>query len=176
MVEQRMERPTALIVCVSEHHGNTHRVANAMAKVLGADVVEPEIVDLDELRRFDLVGFGSGIYFGVVHPRLGELIDRLPPGDGQSVFTFSTSGMFLLPWLGTADIRHGLGGRHYEVLGDFNCRGLDTVGPLRFIGGVNRGHPDASDLERATAFAHDMRHRAKSQPRTRARIGGSRQP
>ena len=128
----------ALIVCVSESHGNTLRVAESMAVVLRVDVIEPEAVDRDLPSRYDLVGFGSGIYFMSVHHRLLDLVGRLPPGDGRCAFTFSTSGTVLIPWLGTSGARDRLREQGYRVLGDFNCRGLDTAGPLRLIGGINR--------------------------------------
>ncbi|MEJ8646009.1 hypothetical protein WKI68_41900 [Streptomyces sp. MS1.HAVA.3] len=48
-----------VIVCVSVSHGNTRRVADTMASVLGAKVVAPEEVDLGELAGADVVGFGS---------------------------------------------------------------------------------------------------------------------
>ncbi len=147
-----------LIVCVSESHGNTRRVAEAIGAELDADVVEPE--DVDDIGRYDLIGFGSGIYFGSVHYRLLDLVDRIPTGGGRGAFTFSTSGSFLLPWLGTTGVRDRLQKRGYHMLGDFNCRGFDTVGPLRLIGGLNRGRPDDRDLARAAAFARDIRSRA----------------
>ena len=156
MTEKRAVPPRALIVCASRHHGNTHKVAVAMAKAFGAQVVEPEAVAISDVRDYDVLGFGSGIYFGVSDPELIDLVDRLPPGAGQPVFTFSTSGSFLLPTLGTSHLRNRLRDRHYDVVGDFNCRGLDTVGLLRFIGGVNRGRPDERDLDRATDFAEDV--------------------
>lgn len=152
--------PKALIVCVSESHGNTRRVAETIGLVLGAEVVEPEAVAVDELSRYDLIGFGSGIYFMSVHYRLVDLVNRLPPGDGQCAFTFSTSGTFLMPWLGTTGVRDRLRKMDYQLLGDFNCRGLDTVGPLCLIGGLNRGRPNAHDLERAEQFARDLRSNA----------------
>ena len=160
--------PRALIVCVSESHGNTRRVADAIGQVLGADVVEPEAVAVDDLGRYDLIGFGSGIYFMSVHHRLVDLVNRLPPGDGTCAFTFSTSGTFLVPWLGTTGVRDRLRALDYRLLGDFNCRGLDTVGPLCLIGGLNRGRPDGRDLERAERFARDLRANA-------ARIGPDRE-
>jgi hypothetical protein len=67
-------------------------VADRMVEVLGAEVVEPEAVDVETLGDYDLVGFGSGIYFMAVHPRLWKLVRRLPRGDGIRVFTFFTSG------------------------------------------------------------------------------------
>ena len=147
----------ALVVCVSRSHGNTRRVADAIAGELGADVIEPEDVVPGELDRYDVVGFGSGIYFSTVDRRLRHLVDHLPRGDGRCAFTFSTSGTFLVPWRGVSGMRNRLRDRGYHLVGDFNCRGLDTVGPLRFVGGLNRGRPDADDIARAEAFARDLR-------------------
>ena len=168
MDEDREDGPRALIVCVSEHHGNTHKVAMAMAEALGAEVVEPEQVDLTELHRYDVIGFGSGIYFGVPDQRLARLIGRMPHGAGRATFTFTTSGARLIPWMGMSNVRSRLRARGYKVLGDFNCRGFDTVGPLRFFGGVNKGRPNFADLSRAARFAREMRVRATTaSPTTR---------
>jgi hypothetical protein len=49
-----------------------------MSEVLDAEVVERESVDPETTREFDLVGFGSGIYYMAVHARLRNLIRRLP--------------------------------------------------------------------------------------------------
>ena len=67
-----------LIGCVSTSHGNTRRIADRMSEVLDAEVVERESVDPETTREFDLVGFGSGIYYMAVHARLRNLIRRLP--------------------------------------------------------------------------------------------------
>jgi len=158
----------SLIVCVSISNGNTRRVADRMAEVLGAQVVEPEAVDLATLHDYDLVGFGSGIYFNKVHSRLRRLIGRLPHVDGGRGFTFFTSGAPELPLVGySRPIRHQLASTGFEVLDSFSCRGLDTVGPLRFIGGLNKGRPNDRDLDRAAAFAQRLQERvtrSKSAP------------
>ena len=39
----------SLIICISTSHGNTRRVADRIAEVLHADVVEPEAVDPEML-------------------------------------------------------------------------------------------------------------------------------
>ena len=54
-------------------------------------------------------------------------------------------------------IRRELAAKGFRDLGSFSCRGLDTVGPLRFVGGVNKGRPDADDLDQAAAFAVKLR-------------------
>ncbi len=150
----------SLIVCTSKSHGNTRRVADRMAEVLGAEVVDPESVDPGKLGEYDLVGFGSGIYYMAFDPRVKRLIRRLPDVDGVRAFTFFTSGAREIPLLDyTKPIRNPLAGKGFELLDTFSCRGFDTVGPFGFIGGINRGRPDDRDLDRAAAFAERLRKR-----------------
>jgi flavodoxin len=156
----------SLIVCVSISHGNTRRVADRMAEVLDAEVVDPESVDPDRLGEYDLVGFGSGIYFMAVHARLRNLIRGLPHVDDVRAFTFFTSGAREIPLLGyNKSVRNRLESKGFQVLDSFSCRGFDTVGPFGFIGGINKGRPDDHDLDRAAAFAARLRKRVTgSQP------------
>jgi hypothetical protein len=42
------------------------------------------------------------------------------------------------------------------IIGEFACRGFDSWGPLFLIGGLNRHHPDARDLEQARQFARRL--------------------
>jgi flavodoxin len=150
----------SLIVCVSKSHGNTRRVADRMAEVLDAEVVEPESVDPQTLREYDLVGFGSGIYYMSVDSRLPKLIRRLPQVRGIRAFTFFTSGAREIPLLDyNKPVRNQLASKGFQVLDSFSCRGFDTVGPFRFIGGINRGRPNDHDLERAAEFAARLRKR-----------------
>ncbi len=150
----------SLIVCASKSHGSTRRVADRMAEVLGAEVVDPESVDPATLREYDLVGFGSGIYYMAFDARIRQLIRRLPDVDGVRAFTFFTSGAREIPLLDyTKPVRNKLAGKGFEVLGSFSCRGFDTVGPFGFIGGINRGRPNNHDLDRAAAFAERLRKR-----------------
>ncbi len=150
----------SLIVCVSKSHGNTRRVADRMAEVLGAEVVEPESADPEKFREYDLVGFGSGIYYMAFDARLRDLIRRLPQVDGVRAFIFFTSGARTLPLVNyTTPTRKALSARGFEVLDSFSCRGFDTVGPFGLIGGINRGRPDDRDLDRAAAFAQHLHKR-----------------
>lgn len=153
----------SLIVCVSISHGNTRKVADAIASRLGATVVEPEEVDLDRLIDYDLIGFGSGIYGWAVHPRLTSLVSRLAPVDGQKAFVFATRGAPELPcWPPTRATSQRLAAKGFDVIGSFSCRGLDTWGPLQLIGGVNKGRPSHADLAHARAFADGIRDRMEA--------------
>jgi len=152
----------SLIICASKSHGNTRRVADRMAEALDAEVVTPGSVDPEKLREYDLVGFGSGIYYMTVDPTLRDLIRQLPVVDPAvdqvRAFTFFTTGAREIPLLGYhKPIRKQLESKGFEVIGSFTCRGWDTVGPFGFIGGINRGRPDDYDLDRAAAFAARLR-------------------
>jgi len=152
----------SLIICVSKSHGNTRRIADRIAEALDAEVVEPESVDPEKLREYDLVGFGSGIYYMTVDARLRNLIRRLPRVHGIRAFTFFTSGARAIPLLDyNKPVRNQLASKGFEVLGSFSCRGFDTAGPFGFIGGINRGRPNDHDLDRAAAFAAHLRKRAE---------------
>ncbi|MFE2959414.1 flavodoxin family protein [Nocardia tengchongensis] len=138
-----------LIVCVSVSHGNTRKVAEVMGAALGARVVEPEEVTAAELGEYDLVGFGSGIFSMAFHPRLREFIKALPEGPRGRAFVFATSGFPVL----MAPMTRLLGRRGFEVVDTFSVRALDTFAPLKLVGGINKGRPDAGDLDAARAFA-----------------------
>jgi flavodoxin len=147
-----------LIVYVSVHHNNTEKIARVFANTLEADMKNPEQIDSNSLSVYDLIGFGSGIYFFKHHKSLLEFANRLPQSKNKKVFIFSTSGITKIKVL----IRHGplktiLQSKGFEVIGEFNCAGFDTVGPLRIIGGINKGRPNDEDLKEAEAFAKNLK-------------------
>ncbi|QES51869.1 flavodoxin [Streptomyces venezuelae] len=147
----------AVIVCASVSHGNTRRVADAMAQVLGAKVVSPEQADLAELAGAELVGFGSGVFYSRLHPRLTDFVKALPTGRGRA-FVFATSGLPEIPPAPfTRPLVRLLEGKGFEVDGSFSCRAFDTWAPFRLIGGINRQRPNAGDLAAARAFAERLR-------------------
>lgn len=144
----------ALIICVSVSHGNSAAVARAMASALGAEVREPEEVEPHTLAQYDVVGFGSGIFYATHHRRLRDYVEHLPLGNGRRAFVFTTSGRGRAQsWWGQRTLETVLHDKGYDVVGSFDCRGYDTWWPLRLVGGLNKGHPDALDLSHAYDFA-----------------------
>lgn len=150
----------SLVVVASVHHGNTARVAAAIAEVLGADVAAAGDVTPERLARYDVVGFGSGVYYGQMHESLFGLVRGLPDAGVASAsaatrpaFVFSTSGLPCLARVWHAPLERLLVRKGFDVVGTFACRGFDTWGPLWLTGGLNRRHPDDRDLARARDFA-----------------------
>ena len=147
-----------LIVYVSVHHNNTEKIARIFANSLKADMKNLEQIDSNSLSTYDLIGFGSGIYFFKHHKSLLEFANRLPQSKNKKAFIFSTSGITRIKVL----IRHGplktiLQSKGFEVIGEFNCAGFDTVGPLRIIGGLNKGRPNDEDFKQAESFAKNLK-------------------
>lgn len=153
-----------LVICKSVHHGNTARVAERIASVLDAEIAAPEAVSSARLDAYDLIGFGSGVYYGRFHRALRDWVRRLPErsGDRKAAFVFSTSGLSCLWRLWHRPFRNEVVRKGFDVVGEFHCRGFDTWGPLWITGGVNTRHPDDHDLARAADFARALRARAAS--------------
>jgi flavodoxin len=147
-----------IIICKSIHHRNTRAVAEQMADILGATVEDPDNATSALDGSTTLLGVGSGIYFGRFHRSLRDWIRRLPTNGSTpcKVFILSTSGLPFLSRLYHWPLRRALERRGYRVIGEFSCRGHDSFGLLWLIGGLNRKHPDASDLDRARAFARQI--------------------
>lgn len=147
------------IILKSEHHGNTKKIAERMARVLKARLAEPYKIKITELNKYGLIGFGSGIYHMKHHKALLNLIDKLPYMKGKKAFVFSTSGMRRIPIVNNFNkvLENKLLDKGFEIVGKFNCRGWDTY-PLfvRPFGGISKGRPNETDLNKAEEFAKGL--------------------
>jgi flavodoxin len=146
----------SLLVLFSYHHNNTEKIAKVFAKVLDAQIRTPQQTGPEELQQYDLIGFGSGIYDGKHHKDLLDLADRLPKASNRKAFLFSTSWDKRIPLIHSS-LRERLESKGYTIVDEFNCGGFNTNSFLRFFGGLNKGRPNAEDLERAEKFAQKLR-------------------
>ena len=53
---------------------------------------------------------------------------------------------------GSKALRRIAANKGCPVLGEFGCRGYDTFGPFKLVGGIAKGRPNERDLEQARAF------------------------
>ena len=141
----------ALIILHSQHHLNTKKVAEVIAKVLDAPIKSPTEVDSASLSSYGLIGFGSGIYFGKHHKTLLQLADKLPQVTNQQAFIFSTSGQEGKAENFHKKLREKLQSKGYHILSEFNCPGYDTYAPHK----TRRRHTEGSP----------KRGRSRKQPR-----------
>lgn len=141
------------IIYKSIHQGNTKKIAEVMAKSLDADLYDLRDATEDIIKNYDLIGFGSGIYFYRPHKKLRKFVEGLDNVENKKGFHFSTSGNGkYYNWL-----EKKLASKGFEVIGEFHCKGLDSYGPYKLIGGVNKGKPDENDLKNAEKFARSLK-------------------
>lgn len=147
----------SIIFFTSVHHGNTRKIAHAIAEQLGA-----ELFDMDErgvpqmdISSYDLVGLGSGVYRFGLSPKLFKLARSIGLKD-KKVFLFSTSSSGQEKW--HKRFKSVLARKNAVLLGEFVCLGfLDWAFFKKFDGGLNQGHPDEADLTAARAFADSLK-------------------
>ena len=122
----------ALIIYTSKHQGNTETIARAMATALQAELVKLPEPELPPLAEYDLIGFGSGIYWGKHDKEILALVRSLPLQRGKQAFIFSTSGR-AEGWVFNRYNRRLwriLIEQGFSLIGEFSCRGHDAVGAL----------------------------------------------
>ncbi|NHJ49110.1 MAG: flavodoxin [Asgard group archaeon] len=145
----------SLIVIYSYHHNNTEKVANVIAKVLDAEIKKPQEVKPEEFQKYELVGFGSGIYGEKHHKEIIELVDKLPQVTNKKAFIFSTSAL-IDNATKHKTLRKKLKSKGYLIVDEFSCKGLNTNSFMKFFGGMNKGRPNAKDLKKAEEFAQNL--------------------
>lgn len=130
------------IVYASSHHGNTRKVVEAIAEAYAEDV--SNAVDLynvadgrADLRGYDMIGFASGIYYGKLDERIMEYAEEYLPVL-KKVFVIETYGGMPKPHILDEFIEL----RECRNMGTFACKGYDTFGPFKLMGGIAKGHPE----------------------------------
>ena len=142
-----------VIIYASTHHGNTRKVVEAISNEFNVELVDATKVHEWDLSQYDLIGFASGIFFAkFAKPVLEFARTNLPAK--KKVFLIATAGNPMdLNFHSIADIVSEM--RCREV-GRFQCKGFDTYGPFKLVGGIQKGHPDQKDLRAAVEFYKEI--------------------
>jgi flavodoxin len=148
-----------LLIYVSIHHGNTEKIAKAMANVLEAKLMKPLELDVNDVTKYDLIGFGSGIYDGEHHKTLLNFADKLAQLQNKKAFIFSTKEMGPVR-LYHKSLRNKLLERNFDIIGEFSCKGFIDYSLTKYIfGGLNKKRPNEKDLENARKFAEELKNK-----------------
>ncbi|MGY5878931.1 MAG: flavodoxin family protein [Candidatus Thorarchaeota archaeon] len=148
----------SLVIVFSYHHNNTQKIAEVIAKVLDTQIKTPNEIILEELQEYDLIGFGSGIYDAKHHRTLLDLADKLPQVKDKNAFIFSTSAMMGKDKVAKdhLTLRKKLESKGYTIIDEFACKGFNTNSFMKYLGGMNKGRPNAEDLKHAEKFAQNL--------------------
>lgn len=138
------------IAYYSAHHGNTKRVLDAIKQedlsIQLIDVTRTPIFDLSE---YDRIGVASGIYYSSFAQQIYQFLENNLP-DHKQVFAIYTAGILKKGY--TRDIRIIAEHNKCKFIGEYGCKGYDTFGPLKFLGGINMNHPTQEEIIKATLW------------------------
>lgn len=133
----------------SRHHGNTLKVLEAMAQGNDIDLIDVTARMAVHLEEYDCIGFASGIYYSKFQKSVLDFAGQYLP-EGKDVFFVYTCGSMGEGY--TKAIAEAAAAKKAHILGEYGCRGFDTFGPFKLVGGIAKGHPDADDLQKAKDF------------------------
>ena len=139
----------AIIIYASTHHGSTKKLAEAIANQYIIHLIDATKQQEADLSVYDLIGFASGIDFGKFYDPVEQFLEKNLPKNKQVFFLYTcakVSNRF------TETIKTAARKKGAVILGEYGCRGFNTYGPWKLIGGMNKGHPSAEELQGAMRF------------------------
>ena len=120
--------------------GNTKRMAEAIAKALGAEAL-PLSAPVEE--RVDLLFLGNSYYAFSIDPEVRDFIRSLDKDKVGRIVNFGSAAMLNSTWKKVKAEADKAGIPMEER--EFHCKGE--------FKGLHKGRPNADDLEAAAAFA-----------------------
>ena len=142
------------IIYYSKHHGNTKKLLDAIK------AADPEVVLIDstekhevDLNGFDRIGFASGVYYSKFAEQVLTFAKVNLPAQ-KDVFYLATAGNPIkLNFNSIAEIAKD---KQCNELGRFQCKGFDTFGPFKLVGGIQKGHPTEDEIAEAVEFYKNL--------------------
>ena len=141
-----------ILIYESTHHGNTKKLVAERYGIRTATVEEAAAMDLT---AYDRIGIASGVAFGKFYEATERFVDDSLP-KGKEVFFLerpffhyaggNDSGKY------ASSVSAKAAARGCKVLGVYGCRGFDTFGPFKLIGGIVKGHPTQNEIDGAVDF------------------------
>ncbi len=141
------------IIYVSVHHGNTKKLIDAIKSKNDVTLINAAEQKAADLTEFDLLGFASGVAYGKYYPQILTFMENNMP-DNKKVFFIHTAGD---PREGHNAAAKAITDKHHcECLGTYFCKGFDTYGPFKLIGGIAKGHPTDEEINGAVKFYSEL--------------------
>ena len=138
-----------VIIYTSTHQGNTRKLVQALCDHYGIAQIDAAAHKEADLTRYDRIGFASGIDFGKFYDPVVAFLARNLPEKKQVFFLYTCareSSRF------TQSIKEEARKKGAIVLGEYGCRGYNTYGPWKLIGGMNKNHPTSQEIDGAIRF------------------------
>lgn len=145
----------ALVIYCSQYKKNTEKIAGVFAEKANCDLINIKDIGEINIEKYNVIGFGSGVYRESLSPKLFRLVEKLNL-EGKNVFVFSTSGVGM-KFYNNSLIRL-LESKGAIVKGSFACKGNFIASEFtdkkifNIIGKLSQGHPNDRDIKEAERF------------------------
>ena len=139
------------IVYSSTHHGNTEKVLNKIKEKFPETVlIKAGDFNPDDFNRYEAIGFASGIFYFKFAKSVDKLFEQALVSGVQKLFFIYTAGAVNAGFEKALRKKTEQSGK--ICMGIFGCKGFDTFGPLKLIGGLNKNSPNEKDFKNAIDF------------------------
>ena len=142
-----------VIIYTSLHHGNTLKLVKAISDKYNIEIIDATEKSVVDLQKYDVIGFASGIDFGKFYEAIEDFAKENLPIKKQ-VFFLYTCAMERKGF--TNSMREIVAKKDAEVLGEYGCKGYNTYGPWKVIGGMNKKHPTEEEILLAVKFFENL--------------------
>lgn len=141
------------IIYESKHHGNTKKVCDRIAEECDVRLVEAKSVTNDfKWEDYNIIGFASGIAYKKFYKNVNDAAGMVP--GGKKVFFIYTCAKINDDF--TNNIQNIVQEKGCECIGSYGCKGFNTYGPLKLIGGMNKKNPTEDELQNAVYFVKQI--------------------
>ena len=138
-----------VIVYASKHHGNTFKLIKAISDKYEIAIIDATKETHIDPQEYDIIGFASGIDFGKFYLEIENFArEKLPLQ--KEVFFLYTCAMDREGF--TNSIKEIALEKDAVILGTYGCRGYNTYGPWKLIGGMNKSHPTENEIQECVNF------------------------
>ena len=142
-----------VIIYNSYHHCNTKKLLISIQEECKIDLfVVSEAKDIN-FSNYDIVGFASGIYMGKFHRSIITFIEN-HTDELKDIFLIYTSGRGKKDY--DKNLKENFKNKNLNFIGTYSCKGYDTYGPLKIIGGISKKHPNELDLINGIKFVNEI--------------------
>lgn len=144
-----------LIIYSSDYKCNTEKIARVFAEKIDCELMNIRNITEIDLEKFNLIGFGSGVYKESLSTKLYTLVDKLDL-KGKNVFVFSTSGMGMKYYnnglIKQLETKEAINKGSFACKGSFMAKDFTDIKIFNFMSRLSQGHPDDKDLIKAEKF------------------------
>lgn len=145
----------SLIIYCSDYKNNTERIAQMFAEKINSDLINVRNFRDVDLEKYNLIGFGSGVYMEKLSPKLFKLVDKMDLKD-KNVFVFSTSGVGMKFYnnslIKLLKSKGAINKGSFACKGSFIAKEFSKNKIFDIMGRLSQGHPNIKDFKKAARF------------------------